>query len=189
MKRDMTAIMVLNNYWPWSGGMAKYVEWYTHTPIPFPSNEVPDSWSLYMSYAARFYEVDSATSYFRKHIARVINRQNLYNGISYKYDPTIMAWQLANEPRGGKTDEQKEIFRSWLHETARYIKSIDSSHLVSTGSEGSVGHHMSLAEFELAHSSPYIDYLTIHIWPQNWQWYDPAQHDSSIVNALEKTRS
>lgn len=185
--RDMTAIMVLNNYWSWSGGMSKYIEWFGGEKIPFPNNEEPNSWGKYMDFTARFYEIDAASAYFRKHIAAIVNRKNTYNGLTYKFDPTIMAWQLANEPRGGKSDEQKQIFRKWLQETASYIKSLDSIHLVSTGSEGSVGHHMDITAFEAAHNSPNIDYLTIHIWPQNWQWYNPMQHDSSFANALVLT--
>jgi mannan endo-1,4-beta-mannosidase len=26
-KRDMVAVMCLNNFWPWSGGFAQYVSW------------------------------------------------------------------------------------------------------------------------------------------------------------------
>ena len=28
-------------------------------------------------------------------------------------------------------------------------------------------------DFRQTHASAYIDYTTIHIWPQNWGWYDP----------------
>ena len=37
-KRGMRAVMVLNNFWQWSGGMAQYVSWHEKTPIPYPGN-------------------------------------------------------------------------------------------------------------------------------------------------------
>ena len=33
-KRDMTAVVVLNNFWQWSGGMGQYVKWHTGDSIP-----------------------------------------------------------------------------------------------------------------------------------------------------------
>ena len=35
-KRGMKAVMVLNNFWHWSGGFAQYVSWFKKTNIPFP---------------------------------------------------------------------------------------------------------------------------------------------------------
>ncbi|MGE5741654.1 MAG: mannanase, partial [Candidatus Aminicenantes bacterium RBG_16_66_30] len=37
-KRGMRAVMVLNNFWQWSGGMAQYVSWHEKTPIPYPGD-------------------------------------------------------------------------------------------------------------------------------------------------------
>ena len=31
-KRDMKAVMVLNNFWQWSGGMGQYVSWHENRP-------------------------------------------------------------------------------------------------------------------------------------------------------------
>jgi len=33
-KRGMKAVLVLNNFWQWSGGMGQYVSWQEKTPIP-----------------------------------------------------------------------------------------------------------------------------------------------------------
>jgi mannan endo-1,4-beta-mannosidase len=37
-KRGLKTVMVLNNYWQWSGGMAQYVAWHEHSPIPYPGD-------------------------------------------------------------------------------------------------------------------------------------------------------
>jgi mannan endo-1,4-beta-mannosidase len=63
-------------------------------------------------------------------------------------------------------------FYRWIDETARYIKALDGHHLVTTGSEGLKG---SIEREDVvldAHRSPAIDYMTTHIWPNNWSWMD-----------------
>ena len=35
-KRDMTAVLMLGNMWPWSGGFAQYVSWAAGVPVPYP---------------------------------------------------------------------------------------------------------------------------------------------------------
>jgi mannan endo-1,4-beta-mannosidase len=49
---------------------------------------------------------------------------------------------------------------------------LDPNHLVTTGSEGTPPGET--IDFKRTHDGPDIDYATIHIWPQNWSWYDPA---------------
>lgn len=84
-------------------------------------------------------------------------------------DPTIMAWQIGNEPRAF-SGENKEAFTIWMAEVSRFIKSLDRNHLVSTGSEGKHGCEEDLALFERIHADKNIDYMNIHIWPYNWGW-------------------
>jgi mannan endo-1,4-beta-mannosidase len=88
-----------------------------------------------------------------------------------------MAWQLANEPRPGGSvavaNRQMAAFRAWVSGTARLIKSIDPNHMVSTGSEGTQGCINDAQCVVEAHSSPAVDYVNAHIWPQNWSWADP----------------
>ncbi|MEL7361051.1 MAG: mannanase, partial [Bacteroidota bacterium] len=38
-ERDMRGVLVLNNFFQWSGGMAQYVSWVTGEPIPYPHDE------------------------------------------------------------------------------------------------------------------------------------------------------
>jgi mannan endo-1,4-beta-mannosidase len=183
-KRQITVVLVLNNYWSWTGGMTKYLEWCGAGKIPYPSDDVPDSWSLFMKFSDQFYVNDSAMSAFQKHIKVMLNRKNNYSGIIYKNDPTIMAWQLANEPRGGKGPKDREALINWIHATSAFIKTFDKNHLVTTGSEGSVGHHWDLDDYEKANNCASIDYLTYHLWIQNWSWFDPLKPNSTIDTAI-----
>lgn len=171
-ERGMRAVMVLNNYWQWSGGMAQYVSWHKGSSIPYPGD-----WRVFMAYAAKFYACTECQVWYRNHIETIVNRTNPYTGLEYRNDPAIFSWELANEPRR-YPDE-------WLDETAAYIKSLDPNHLVATGSEGTPpGERQDLIK---SHDGPDIDYATIHIWPQNWGWYSPKV-PASYTSAEAKAR-
>lgn len=46
-----------------------------------------------------FYSDPHIISWYKAWAAHLIHRNNTYNGILYREDPTIFAWELANEPR------------------------------------------------------------------------------------------
>lgn len=182
-KRDMLGVMCLNNFWPWSGGMSQYVSWANgNESIPFPPPAKGGDWRTYQEYTAQFYTNQKALDYFNRVIELVVNRVNSVNGIAYKEDPTIMAWQLANEPEG---INQEEAYRKWINETAKFIKSLDPNHLVSIGSEGNTPFPQTGNDFEKDHLSKDIDYCTFHLWIQNWGFYDPLKPDDTYKKAIE----
>jgi mannan endo-1,4-beta-mannosidase len=182
-KRDMKAIMCLNNFWNWSGGMGQYIVWTgAADSIPYPPPHPGGDWSRYQEFTAQFYSNQKAVSLFNNHISFIVDHKNSYSGIDYKNDPTIMAWELANEPRGVNN---KQTFLKWVDETAGFIKKLDTNHLVTTGSEGKTSSTYSGTDLEKDHSSKNIDYATIHIWVQNWGFYDPEKADSTYENALK----
>ncbi len=160
-RRGLRAVMVLNNFWQWSGGMAQYVSWHEKTPIPYPGD-----YEKFIAYSARFYTYPECQDWFRAHIAMLVDRTNPYTGTKYRDDPAVFSWELANEPR--------RYPQSWIEDTAAYIKSLDPNHMVTTGSEGAPPGEPA-QDFVKTHSAPAIDYVTIHIWPQNWDWYDPKR--------------
>jgi len=160
-KRGLKAVMVLNNFWQWSGGMAQYVSWHEKTPIPYPGD-----YEKFISYSARFYSYPECQDWFRDHIAMLVARTNPYTGVKYRDDPAVFSWELGNEPR--------RYPQSWIDETSAYIHSLDPNHMVTTGSEGAPPGEPA-QDFVKTHSAPGIDYVTIHIWPQNWDWYDPKR--------------
>ncbi len=181
-KRDMTAIMCMNNFWPWSGGMAQYVSWQDSSEIPYPPISGDGDWQTYQEYTASFYSNENAVTDFFNHLRFIILRENSYTGTLYRDDPTIMTWQLGNEPRG---INNREDFTQWIENTAKYIKSMDSNHMITIGSEGATAHPSSGNDFLVDHQSSYIDYTTIHVWVQNWGWFDPYAKES-LSPAIEK---
>jgi mannan endo-1,4-beta-mannosidase len=187
-KRGMLAVVVLNNYWEWSGGMAQYVSWLDREPFPNPV--FPEySWQQFMEFSARFYAHEKANEAYRRFVAMLVGRTNRFTGVRYRDDPTIMAWQLANEPRPSpmRADEGDfAAFIEWVGTTASFIRSLDPNHLVSTGSEGLVGCLDSAETTRAIHAFAAIDYVTVHLWPLNWEWYDPLRPEQTYPETEEK---
>jgi mannan endo-1,4-beta-mannosidase len=174
-KRDMKAVIYVNNFWDWSGGMPAYLNW-TGNGTWFQQGDPAHPWPQFADYSARFYGDAKAQALFRHYVKTLVGRTNTVTGKPYRDDPTIMAWQLANEPRPGGSEAfgvaNLPAYYRWIAQTAEFIKSLDSRHLVSTGSEGDMGCLQREACVIEAHKPAAIDYLTLHIWPNNWSWID-----------------
>jgi len=117
----------------------------------------------------------------------------------YVNEPTILAWELMNEPRcAGSTSVASAnctpaTITRWASEMSAFIKSIDSNHLVSAGDEGffsipgnsnflySGG--MGVDNVGLS-AIKTIDFGTFHMYPFSWgQTVDPVGFgDTWITN-------
>lgn len=183
-ERDMTAVLYLNNSWEWSGGYSVYLQWSGHGDAVVPA---VDGWPAYMEYVKQFPQSDSAKALFANHVNYIVSRTNRYNQIKYVDDPTIMSWQIGNEPRAF-SDENKEPFARWMADVAAQIKSLDPNHMVSSGSKGSWGCEMDMNLFEKIHADPNINYLNIHIWPYNWSWVKADSLKELLPRAKENTK-
>ena len=183
-ERDMTAVLYLNNSWEWSGGYSVYLQWSGHGDAVVPA---VDGWPAYMEYVKQFPQSDSAKALFANHVNYIVSRTNRYNQIKYVDDPTIMSWQIGNEPRAF-SDENKEPFARWMADVAAQIKSLDPNHMVSSGSEGAWGCEMDMNLFEKIHADPNINYLNIHIWPYNWSWVKADSLTELLPRAKENTK-
>ncbi len=182
-KRDMKAVLVLNNFFQWTGGMAQYVSWATGEPIPYP-HEPPYDWTAYQEFSAEFFRNKKARRWYRSFLKTIVRRTNSINGIRYREDPTIMAWQLANEPRGFS---KVEDYVNWVTRTTALIHRLDKNHLVSLGGEGFLIYENIGTAFEELSQLKHLDYLTMHLWVENWQWYQPAEpatFQPALENAL-----
>ena len=179
-KREMTAVLFLNNSWEWSGGYGAYLEWAGCGPVPDWSD-----WTIAQNYHCQFVKNDSAKAMAERHVRFIVSRTNTVTGKPYSESPAIMAWELANEPRAFARDSvTKACFAEWVEAQAKLIKSLDSNHLVTTGSEGIEGCEEDSALFRKIHAFPEIDYICIHIWPYNWRWLGPAS--GPLTNGLAK---
>ena len=183
-ERDMTAVLYLNNSWEWSGGYSVYLQWSGHGDAVVPA---VDGWPAYMEYVKQFPQSDSAKALFANHVNYIVSRTKRDNQIKYVDDPTIMSWQIGNEPRAF-SDENKEPFARWMADVAAQIKSLDPNHMVSSGSEGAWGCEMDMNLFEKIHADPNINYLNIHIWPYNWGWVKADSLKELLPCAKENTK-
>jgi len=174
-RRGMRAVLYLTNFWEWSGGMMTYLS-YVNGGRFLNMNDPTHPWPAFPDMAARFYADRRAVALYRDYVRAVVGRTNRLTGQAYADDPTIMAWQLANEPRPGGSDAvalaNLPAFYRWVADTAALIRTIDRHHLVSTGSEGLKGCIERTDIVEAEHRLTGIDYLTTHVWPLNWDWID-----------------
>jgi mannan endo-1,4-beta-mannosidase len=190
-KRGMKAVIYLNNFWEWSGGMMTYLYW-TNGGRYLDMNDPAHPWPEFPNMVADFYASPRAVAMAHHYLRAVVGRRNTVTGRPYADDPTIMSWQLANEPRPGGDEavaaRRMAAFRGWVTGTARLIKSLDPNHLVSTGSEGLKGCVESRACVIAEHRPPEIDYLTAHIWPLNWSWVDSKDLAGTWAGGEAKVR-
>ena len=127
-KRDMLAVLYLNNSWEWSGGYGQYLQWAGYGKAPVPA---VDGYVAYMNFVSQFVRSDSAKALYANYVKDVITRTNRYTKKRYVDDPAIMSWQIGNEPRAF-SQESKQGLAEWISEAAALIKSLDPNHLVST---------------------------------------------------------
>jgi mannan endo-1,4-beta-mannosidase len=160
-------IIPLTNNWNDFGGMDQYVRWAGG------------------SYHDEFYTDPVIRGWYRDWISHVLNRVNPLTGLAYKSDPTVLAWELGNEPRclsagayPRSPDCTTATVTGWADEMSRHLKSVDPAHLVGVGDEGffcdAPGHEdwtrgcgegvdtIALAKL------PAIDMLGFHIYPAAW---------------------
>ncbi len=185
-KRKMKIVFVLNNNWEWSGGLGQYLEWNGFSNPILPKTQNWD-WDAYCNYISQFYNCETCNSDFQKWISFVVNRKNSITKKFYKNDATIMAWELANEPRPMKK-EAVENYKNWIKNSASFIKSLDKNHLITIGVEGIISTLMDEKVFEEIHRFKNIDYATIHLWPKTWQWYNGKNDEAVADSTLEKTK-
>jgi mannan endo-1,4-beta-mannosidase len=191
-KRNMKAVIYLANFWEWSGGFMTYLYW-TNGGHYINMNDPAHPWPEFPDMSSGFYGSPKAVGMLDNYVRAVVGRTNRITGKPYSSDRAIQAWQLANEPRPGESPDvvkqHMPAYLHWIDHTARLIKSVDRNHMVCTGSEGTQGCADSDTCVIDAHSSPAIDYMTAHIWPQNWSWADPKDLPGTWPTVEKNTRA
>lgn len=99
---------------------------------------------------------------FKKRIKQIIERKNSINGRVYRNDPTILAWELANELEYWHFNES-DVY-GWIDDIATYIKTLDKNHLVTIG--------ISMHNSEFSNGSPLyrifnvptLDFFSFHFY-------------------------
>lgn len=155
------------NNWNAYGGMDQYVRWAKG------------------QYHDDFYTNPTIKGWFKDWISHLLNRVNTLTGVAYKDDPTIMAWELANEPRCKGSGNYPAspgcttaTVTAWADEMSRHIKSVDARHLVGAGDEGfyctdpggsdwtdNCGEGVDTVALA---KLPKMDLMSLHLYPDGW---------------------
>jgi mannan endo-1,4-beta-mannosidase len=160
-------VLALVNNWPDYGGMAQYVTWFLGLP--------DDSYGTAENHDL-FYSTESIQRCYRAYVRHVLTRRNPYTRRRYNEDPTIMTWELANEPRS-RSDKTGQRLLTWVTQASAYCKRLAPRQLVATGDEGFYGDASNpdypYSDYEGDHwqqylALPTIDYGTVHLYPQGW---------------------
>ena len=122
-------IIPLVDNWPWMGGRTEYAGWRGKTKDDFWTDP-------------------QLIADFERTIHHVLTRTNTLTGVRYRDDQAVLCWETGNEV---------ESPVSWTREIARYIKSLDTNHLVMDGFA------LHLRDEVLA--MPDVDIVTTHHYP------------------------
>jgi hypothetical protein len=151
-------IIVLTNNWQHMGGVPQYMTWY------------------YLEHPYDFYNSDKPKQAYKDWVTHLITRENTLTKVAYRDDPTIMGWELANEPHCDNVSTK--LLTNWVTEMSGLIKQLDSHHLVGLGDEGffdakngtgSAYNGSAGLDFEANLKIPTIDFGTYHLYPDWWK--------------------
>ncbi|KAJ1375567.1 Glycoside hydrolase, family 5 [Sesbania bispinosa] len=161
-KYGIKLVLSLVNNYENLGGKKQYVEWARSQGQSINSED-------------DFFTNPVVKGYYKNHIKTVLTRRNSVTGVTYKDDPTIMAWELMNEIRC-PSDQSGSSVQGWISEMASYLKSIDGNHLLEAGLEGFYGKSKAESnpnfqvgtDFIANNQISGIDFATVHSYPDQW---------------------
>lgn len=170
-QRNIKLILALGNLWNAYKGPEHFVEYATG------SSEGKNVLHFYGDRATR--------DFYKEHMWMIVSRVNTITGIPYRDDPTIMAWNLMNEPRcPGCNAEEQKIHHEWMLEMSDYLRSIDPNHLISLGTEGffqrrpennyhlfnpGAGGECEGEDWLVLSQLPNIDFSTLHVYERHME--------------------
>jgi mannan endo-1,4-beta-mannosidase len=136
-RRGLHLILPLMNFWSAYGGNAQWLRW---RGVAVSDEERANPERI----AARFYGDPQLRDAYARHVATLLRRKNTITGVVYGEDPTVMAWELMNEPRHAPAD--------WIAFAAEHVRR-DARQLVGLGDEGAV-------------DSNDLDLASLHFYPE-----------------------
>ncbi|UPR03103.1 glycoside hydrolase [Chloropicon primus] len=214
-KYGIRVVLSFVDNWKYPGGVDQMLDWSATAPereIPVPGSLLEggdynqrslsaDVKNYIVRRHSLFYTDEGARDIYRDYVRTLVNRKNAYNGRVYKEDPTILAWNLINEPRceSWLVWDCKEKLQAWIESESAYVKEQDPNHLVTVGEEGfwSSGSPNEYAnptswakdmgqDFKLNHMPKDIDFATIHIWPDTWKRPEESFQRSWILTHMRE---
>ena len=196
-KYGIRVILSFVDNWKYPGGVDQMLDWSETAPereIPVPAsllgggdynqdNLEQEVKNYIVERHSLFYTDEGARKIYRDYVSTLVNRTNVYNGKVYRDDPTILAWNLINEPRCETwlVWDCGDKLQSWIESESAFVKELDPNHMVTVGEEGfwagdSPNEYANPTwwakamgqDFRRNHLPESIDFATIHIWPDTW---------------------
>ncbi|HET9240510.1 MAG TPA: cellulase family glycosylhydrolase [Oligoflexus sp.] len=165
----LKVIFVLVNYEPEYGGMQWWVDQILGSgrdrELFYSDGQVKEAYKQY----AKFW----------------IHHQNSFNGRTYRDDPTIMAWELANEPHTRDNYERDRglkvgsLAHDWLWEMSEFLNREAPKQLLASGEEGYrsegwsdryhwINNGLKGSDYVSNLYIPWLDFATLHAYPDQW---------------------
>ncbi|KAL6597486.1 hypothetical protein ACP70R_046926 [Stipagrostis hirtigluma subsp. patula] len=182
-RHKMRLILSLCNNWDDYGGKAQYVRWGKEAGLDLTSDD-------------EFFSNPTTKGYYKAFVKAVLTRTNTITKEAYRDDPTILAWELINEPRC-PSDPSGDMLQAWIEEMASYVKSIDPGHLLEIGVEGFYGPstpellrvnpddysgHVG-TDFIRNHRALGIDLASVHVYSDTWLPHSVEENHLQFVKS------
>ncbi|BGP43675.1 hypothetical protein JCM10449v2_007720 [Rhodotorula kratochvilovae] len=81
---------------------------------------------------AAFFTNQKAIDAYKAYIVKLLSHRNVYSGVTWANDPTILAWETGNE-WGSYMNSEPWPSAAWTQQIVSAIKSVDSRHLIIDG--------------------------------------------------------
>jgi mannan endo-1,4-beta-mannosidase len=171
----LKVIFVLVNYEPEYGGM----QWWVDQVLgPGKDREL-------------FYTDSQVKEAYKQYAKFWIHHRNSVNGRIYRDDPTIMAWELANEPHTRDNYERERglkpgsLAHDWLWEMSAFVDGEAPKQMIASGEEGYrsegtsdryhwINNGLKGSDYVSNLYIPWLDFATLHAYPDQW---DIPYHD------------
>lgn len=154
-RRDLRVVLVLANRWADFGGFPELARW---------AGRPPSGRDLSSAELEAFYACAPCRAHYAASVARVVGRTNGETGVAYRDDPTILAWELANEI-GSASAEGGRAIVDWVDTHARLVRSLGARQLVIAGH---IGWRLERerAAWRRVVALPSVDVASLHAYPR-----------------------
>jgi len=116
-KRGIRLIMTLTNYWDAYGGFPRYATW------------------AGAAGADDFYTNTTMQGYLKDYATTLAKRVNTLTGVAYQDEPTILAWEIANEMRCPSCADTSAPLAA-IDSLSQFLKTLFPNQLIADGGEG-----------------------------------------------------
>jgi hypothetical protein len=157
-------IPTLGNNFSDYGGASQYLKWAGIDPANHD----------------QFYTDGTVRTLYKNYINHILTHKNTLTGTSYVDDPTILAWDIINEPR--TTDPNN--LAPWVNDISSYVRNLDSNHLITVGIDKPV---IDSSVRDIC-AIKNITVCSIHLYPQetNIASFDSPSSLQSAINVTKQ---